>query len=628
MTRWALNSSVLFTQVMSIGVAFALTTTTGWSQEGSENKSQDFRFSIVAPATDEPESETSTKMLSSHQGYVGTQKCVACHQEQYASYLQTSHSKTVAITDAKQEPPAASFHHEASDRDYEVIHRGDVLLHAESLVNDAGVTVARTELPITYSFGSGLHAKTYVCEDKDFLVESPITWYRGEHLGWGMSPGYDRLGHLSFQRLVKQACVYCHVGQIDRLEGNPSRFEIVEQTVSCERCHGPGESHIARYESSSPASKTDNIVNPKELTRELSEAICHQCHLAGVTTVESSVHSPWEFRPGEKITKYRTDYQYELDGDTMNIVGHVEQMHASKCYQETSTLTCITCHDPHHPPTPENSVDIYRQACLDCHALDACGIDHDERIAKNNDDCSKCHMPAAKTNVTHVAFHHHRIGIHTESVDHVPRTSDVLIPVVDDPDLPEQERKRRLAIAMYQQLDATHGTPDAPKPRDIATYELFQLYQTGVEDATITTALAEDAFESGYSEISKSLAEKSLQYQPRPAEERLDALRILGRIALARQDNVAALKYYRELVSQTRNANDHYYLGLSEQNNKNSDRAIASLKRSIELEPLMTSAHQALQAIYTSLGNLQLATLHADKAKQLDEYAAEVLASD
>ena len=49
--------------------------------------------------------------------------------------------------------------------------------------------------------------------------------------------------------------------------------------IGCERCHGPGELHVAHPEIIGGRDMT--IVNPASLAPSLRDAVCEQCHLQG-----------------------------------------------------------------------------------------------------------------------------------------------------------------------------------------------------------------------------------------------------------------------------------------------------------------------------------------------------------
>jgi hypothetical protein len=51
---------------------------------------------------------------------------------------------------------------------------------------------------------------------------------------------------------------------------------VLEEEISCERCHGASEEHLRRPVQGS-------IINSAKLTGPTRDSICEQCHLAGVT---------------------------------------------------------------------------------------------------------------------------------------------------------------------------------------------------------------------------------------------------------------------------------------------------------------------------------------------------------
>jgi tetratricopeptide (TPR) repeat protein len=87
-------------------------------------------------------------------------------------------------------------------------------------------------------------------------------------------------------------------------------------------------------------------------------------------------------------------------------------MHASRCFRASQgRLGCISCHDPHVLPNPEEKAAYFRTRCLECHAERGCSLPPEVRIQKKGvDDCIGCHMPRlSSSNNTHVATTNHRV---------------------------------------------------------------------------------------------------------------------------------------------------------------------------------------------------------------------------
>ena len=530
--------------------------------------------------------------------YVGTEKCVECHKEQHASYLQTTHSKAARWTDASTEPIEGAFYHDASENTYKAIHRDGKLLHQEIQHRSDGKKVLQTEADIVFSIGSGAHGISYVFRDGDFWVQSPVSWFK-DSKSWGMSPGFDQPLHTSFTRSIRSGCVFCHVGSIDAKKGNPFAFDITEATIGCERCHGPGDKHVKKYAAAKPGQKLTGapfIVNPDKLSRELSESICHQCHLQGAAKAIVSDKNEWDYRPGTDLTDVRVDYQYETGEGKMRIVGHVEQMHASECYKQTETLSCVTCHDPHNPVKPEQAVKHFRSVCYSCHQDEACGKPHAERIELAANDCAKCHMPKRDTNVAHAAFSQHRIGIYQSSSDSYEKANG-LIAVVAPTNASVLERKRLDAIAKYKIFQSRPGNQLVELGLESAT-SLVKLKEAGANEETLNATLAQLCQEQGQAQIAMMLSSLVVKQQPKPTLSHIQANDLLAQSFFRRNDFKRALTYYRNSSTYRRRARDHYYLALCENNTGNIPGAIAALGRALEIDPLLEPAHAALQAIY------------------------------
>ncbi len=550
--------------------------------------------------------------------YVGTEQCIECHQDQYQSYLRTTHSVATTLTDPSKEADSGVFDQQLTGIRYEVFRRDGQLIQQESLRDVAGDTLAVTEQPIVYTVGSGTHGKSYLYRSGPFLGQSPITWFQ-QTKSWGMSPGFDRPFHKSFHRTIGTDCVFCHVGSINRLKQNPYKFEILETTIGCERCHGPGELHVARYRNQPNATGVDQtIVNPASLSRELGEAVCQQCHLQGITKTAVSGKDSWDYRPGLPLSDFRVDYQLGLGGQRMRIVGHVEQLHASKCYQQDATLTCTTCHDPHHPVPAESRVDFHRQACLKCHADESCGkpLAERERVAGNS--CYQCHMPKAPTNVTHAAFHHHRIGIHTTDNADIKPTGE-LFPVISVAQLTQREQERCEALAKIVLLEERPISLDYEDLGIQAAETLIRLKQTGPVDARSDSQLALLANAQDQRSIAEDLAQDALSKDVLPTMARIEATSLLAQLAFQKGDAQQAVTLYRLLADYHRDARDMFFLGLCENNVGNVPAAIEALEKSLEIDPTQVGPHSALRAIYQARGEQAKADAHAKAQQQITE---------
>src|SRR5262245_52553160 len=273
--------------------------------------------------------------------YVGSEACIRCHEAEHKSYARTGMSRSTSVVDASHEPADGNVADAASGRSYHVERRGGQLWHRELLETSAKPDIVLNEFPMKYAVGSGRFGKTYLVEADGFIFQSPISYYAAKS-AWGLSPGYEK-NNPGFERPTSAACLYCHVGRSETEDKSMQRHRVIEPAIGCERCHGPGSLHVAardKHEPVDPNAGDLTIVNPRKLSRGLAESVCQQCHLSPELTVPARGHQRTDFRPGLPLQDVAVGFSF-IESAKMTVTGHVEQMHESKCYQKSATLTCI-----------------------------------------------------------------------------------------------------------------------------------------------------------------------------------------------------------------------------------------------------------------------------------------------
>jgi Flp pilus assembly protein TadD len=294
---------------------------------------------------------------------------------------------------------------------YSVEHAGGRVLHREARVDSSGRTIAAVEAEARYVVGSGRQAFSYVIERDGFLFESPITWYSRDRR-WYLSPSYETQNR-HFNRPILADCLFCHANRVEPVTSAINRYRAPifrGHAIGCERCHGPGELHVA-----SPRlveGKDVTIVNPARLEPSLRDGVCEQCHLIARRRVSRAGVESDDYRPGLPYYLFWSAFVSAEASADNRFAGQVEQMHASECYQRSEGgLGCISCHDPHVWPKPEEKVAYFRERCLQCHTARGCSVPARARQERpGGDDCIGCHMPrASSSNNPHVATTNHRI---------------------------------------------------------------------------------------------------------------------------------------------------------------------------------------------------------------------------
>jgi hypothetical protein len=563
--------------------------------------------------------------------YVGMQACERCHPDTHQSYYDTMMSRSMSAVDPSREPPDGQFLHARSGRRYQIYRQGGTLRQSETLTGVEAIGDAvLADHPLKYVIGSGHFSRTYLAEVDGFLVEAPATWY-ATHAAWDMSPGYDVPFPRGFEREASENCLYCHAGRVETLEGTLHKIKVHEATIGCERCHGPGSLHVAYWETNSrtPAENGDStgspidftIVNPAHLNRELAEPICQQCHLTSGAQAPIRGRAITDYRPGLPLQDFFVSYRVKSNDESMKVVGHFDQLVQSLCYQKSGTLTCLTCHNPHAKPGSEERAAYYRSICLDCHRAADCRVDDGVRAARAADnDCTKCHMPGAPTEIVHLAFTHHRIGIHEgrEPPVNENSTTSELEPWHDLSRVADVDRRRLLGLAWFSR-SLEHGA-NSQYCVDRASELLEDVRDQGLEDGLVAAALAAIAVRTpGRPAIefaSEALADAGL-----PATARIGVLYLLAVDHYQNQRLDRAVELLEELTRLRRSSADWALLGICEQARHDSQAATAAFEKAVAINPQQASLHEELARLYDAAGDVDKATFRRRIGKRIQEIA-------
>ncbi len=343
--------------------------------------------------------------------YIGDEVCARCHAEIASAYR--NHPMGRSMTTATVEAPEADgVVFEAGDTIYSILRRGGRVFHQETRRDEAGGVARTDEAEVRYVLGSGTRGRSFLVERDGVLSQSPIAWY-AQQKSWDLAPGYRNI-NWHFDRRITIGCLFCHTNRVEMAEGRPAVFHGL--SIGCERCHGPGELHARRPEAI--GGKDMTIVNPADLTPPaLRESVCEQCHLQGSERTSLRGRSPFDYRPGLPFDAFVQVSSARSATRRLVAVrsGKSSRCATSRCYRESSgRLGCISCHDPHRLPGPEERVAHFRGRCLECHTDRGCSLPGAARLARSpDDDCTACHMPRrSTTTIAHTAQTLHSIPRH------------------------------------------------------------------------------------------------------------------------------------------------------------------------------------------------------------------------
>ncbi|HEV7218909.1 MAG: tetratricopeptide repeat protein [Terriglobales bacterium] len=435
--------------------------------------------------------------------YVGDEACKQCHGLIYAKFKQTGMGKSASIP-STEDPRELTKPVEITKKNqtYSIYARDGKVIQKVSERDAEGRIVYSEAHDIAYSVGAGDLGISYLVTKGDSLFVAPISYYT--HIrGWDLTPGYADGTFHGFTRRVVDLCVDCHTGWPELVPGSQTRFQRPPfrfLKIGCERCHGPGEIHVAERTQDAMSGtyqqeSTDwSIVNPRKLPTDVRDDVCAQCHFSGDARVLQPGKNFLDFRPGTPLGDIVAIFSVSpaIKGSHFMALGQFEQMKMSRCWAGSNgRLGCISCHDPHVQLHGDEAVAFYRERCMTCHTTNHCTESNARRQATSPpDNCISCHMPKQSTeNVGHASLTDHRVLRNSSEVPAALRASSL-----KDQDLIYGTRPppSNQALANLRNMALAYSQLTGPFPEfSVKGFELLQ--QAAAElpaDAEVQTAYA------------------------------------------------------------------------------------------------------------------------------------------
>ncbi|MCO6456765.1 MAG: tetratricopeptide repeat protein [Pirellulaceae bacterium] len=568
------------------------------------------------------------------EGFVSAATCAECHAEIAERYR--SHPMSQSLAPIAGAAPVEDFQQRtqfepSQARRYRVERDGPRVLHHEVGLGRNGQMVYDHREPIEYVLGSGRRGRSYLLNRDGFLFMSPISWY-SQAGRWDLSPEYAVDAHPRFEREATDRCLQCHAGRMnyaDRPSGElVQRYAeppFLEHAIDCQRCHGPGEQHVAHWRK--PGSQAaDPIVNPAKLDPSRRDAVCLQCHLQGEHQVLRYGRSHADFRPGDALGEIWSVFVRPANDSprASPAVSQAEQMRASACFLGSQgRLGCISCHDPHTVPEAAQRIAWYREKCLACHESRACR-ESDPRRQAEADSCIACHMPRfAADDVPHTTQTDHRVPRRARqpASDEVSPTASSAgskrddsppLTVFDLDDCPlapiELERARGLMLAERAEWQRVPGAAAAAVPL------LARSLQAAPDDLRVVDALALCRMLENQTDQAVELWQRAIQLEP----GRRDALFSLAIYYHNSGQTDLALEYTERYLRQFPwNAEMHgrhsHLLGESGR----LDEAIAAAERALQLNPSVPKTYVWLSWLYEQRGDTRQSQVYRQLWGQL-----------
>ncbi|MFC2114054.1 tetratricopeptide repeat protein [Bacteroidota bacterium] len=368
--------------------------------------------------------------LSDSVEYVGIDDCKECHLDMYQAYMRTGMGKSWGL--ANQEKSASDFnphqplHDQKSDYYYQPFWNNDQMKVKEFRMDGSDTIYQQTRM-VDFIVGSGQHTNSHIRSVNGYLFQVPFTYYTQIGL-LDFPPGFEGGNNARFSRTIGFECITCHNSYPIPVKQSLHKYESIPLGINCERCHGPGELHVAAMKAGrivDTDKQTDyTIVNPKRLPEDLRFELCARCHSQGNAVLKEGKDF-FDFKPGmylsEVMDVFREKYENEEDAFWMET--HPERLRKSNCYIATQDhpdfkpLNCTDCHftaGMRHISIKETPIDTFRKQCMQCHNpnyRNECSEQLAVRL-EQEDNCITCHM--VKTGVfdiPHVMISDHFIRV-------------------------------------------------------------------------------------------------------------------------------------------------------------------------------------------------------------------------
>ncbi|WP_132053687.1 multiheme c-type cytochrome [Pseudocnuella soli] len=334
-------------------------------------------------------------------GYAGAEACRSCHANIYDSYLHTAHNRSTAP--ANEGTIKGSFEKDSNEYYYQphvkvAMERRDSGLYQVAYLNNQEQQAFRFDLVV----GSGRKAQTFLYYQDDKVFQLPVSYFVPMQR-WANSPNYPAK-QVRFDRNIPIGCFECHSSYIRRTNVSAQdgfRVDHFDQGkiiygIDCERCHGPAAQHV-QFHQANPTEKTaQHIPVQASLTRQQKMDVCATCH----SGLRESIKPTFRFTPGAQLSEFLPPDTTKPDPNAIDVHGNqVQLLQASACFENSITMDCSSCHNPH--TTERTNMAVFSQRCMSCHQPTGTNFCPKEKELGTGirANCIDCHMPAKESHV-------------------------------------------------------------------------------------------------------------------------------------------------------------------------------------------------------------------------------------
>ncbi len=432
-------------------------------------------FSFYCSSENKPTAENGFLNLHDSVKYVGMNTCKQCHTGIHETFSHTGMGQS--FDHATRQKSKAKFgpEHKVYDADldfwYFPFWANDSLFIKEYRLKGKDTIHQRVQA-INYIVGSGQHTNSHLYSLNGYIYQAPLTFYTQKEK-WDLPPGFEKGFNSRFNRIIGLECMSCHNGYPNFVKGSENKYISIPNGIDCERCHGPGEIHVAEKQKGNLVDTSKyidyTIVNPGKLSVDLQFDLCQRCHLQGNAVLKEG-KSFYDFKPGMALKEVMSVFvpRYENGDNKFIMASHADRLKQSQCFIQMakkkgdaealrpykSALTCVTCHNP-HVSVRNTDANVFVNTCKSCHPGNSKLVctETPAKRAIEKDNCITCHMPkSGSEDIPHVSIHDHFIRKKPDLNYTAPKGAFSKLACINDPN-PDNITVARAYIQQFERFD-------------------------------------------------------------------------------------------------------------------------------------------------------------------------------
>lgn len=342
--------------------------------------------------------------------YVDNTQCLGCHADQAAQWQQSHHAMAMAA------PTAQSVRGDFNNTAF--THQGVTtrffLRDGKYFVNTDGPDGKPADFPVAYTFGVAPLQQYLLALPGGRLQALQVAWDT-ERKRWfhllpnERTPPGDVLHWTGRYQTANTMCLSCHTTGFEKqYDAASDTFASTwhEPNVSCQSCHGPGQTHVAWAQARQQGQDGPDIggthyglgVDAAMLAGQQQVEVCAACHSR--RSELTAAPTPGAPRYDHYLPALLTEGLYHADGQQLDEVFVDGSFRQSRMYAKG--VTCTDCHNPH-----TGKLKLAGNAvCMQCHAtpgnpafptaprVEDSPAHTFHAAGTPGAQCTACHMPA------------------------------------------------------------------------------------------------------------------------------------------------------------------------------------------------------------------------------------------